>query len=134
MRIVPVSNKALEPADTDGFALDAADALALALGFLGAYTAADCGESGGLADDLICAFKIAFLDLGDEFGDMDIYGAAAYAGHILAVEAAECFVKCHFLGIADGDFVEIMGPDLRILAGHGVLFKTHVRHITLPPS
>ena len=85
MRIVPVSNKALEPADTDGFALDAADALALALGFLGAYTAADCGESGGLADDLICAFKIAGFDLLDELRNMYIYGATLNTGLILTV-------------------------------------------------
>ena len=42
--IVPVGNESFKPADADGFALDAAYALGFALGFLGAYPAANSGE------------------------------------------------------------------------------------------
>src|SRR5699024_10372558 len=44
---VPVGNEPLQPADADGFALDAADALALALGFLRADTTADGRQRAG---------------------------------------------------------------------------------------
>ena len=41
---VPVGHKALQTADANGLALDAADALALALALLRADTAADGGQ------------------------------------------------------------------------------------------
>ena len=46
--VVPVSNESLKTSDTYALALDAANALGLTLGLLGAYTAANCGERGGL--------------------------------------------------------------------------------------
>ena len=66
---VVVGDKALETADTDALALDAANALTLALLLLRANTAADSRQGVGGGDDLICCVKVALCDLGDEFGD-----------------------------------------------------------------
>ncbi len=71
--VVPVGDKALEAADADGLALDAAHALALALLLLRADTAADGGQ-GVLVDDLIAPSKSPSGDLGDEFGMRTLNG------------------------------------------------------------
>ena len=82
---VPVSHKALQAANADGFALDAAHALALALVLLRADAAADGGQGRGLVNDLIGALIVLFGDLLDEFGDLDLHRAAGDAGMVLAV-------------------------------------------------
>ena len=63
---VPVGNKALETADTNSLALDAADALALALMLLRADTAADGGQRAGLRNDVVGGLKVALGDVLDE--------------------------------------------------------------------
>ena len=83
--IVPVGDKALEAADADGLALDAAHALRFALRLLRADAAADGGQGGGLMNDLIGALIVLFGDLLDEFGDLDLHRAAGDAGMVLAV-------------------------------------------------
>ncbi len=130
---VPVSDESLKTADSYGLAFDSADALGFALCLLRAYTSADCGEGRSLVDDLICTLEISLFDLIDEFGDMYIDRAAGHAGHILAVQAALRLIKSDLFAVADGNFVEVVGTDQRILRGHRVLGKTHVRHIILPP-
>ena len=77
---VPVRNKALQTADADGFALDAADALALALMLLRADTAADGGQRTGLGNHVIGGLKIALGDVLDEAGNIDLNRAAAAGG------------------------------------------------------
>ena len=125
---VVVGNKTLEAADADALALDAAHALALALLFLGADTAADCGQRVGGGDDLICCVKVALCDLGDEFGDAYRNGAAGAAGHIVAVEAALCLVHCHLGSVAESDLVKVAGADYGILLGHRVFIHSHISH------
>ena len=83
--IVPVGDKALEAADADRLALDAADALRFALRLLRADAAADGGQGRGLMNDLIGALVVLFGDLLDEFGDLDLHRAAGNAGMVLAV-------------------------------------------------
>ena len=34
----------------------------------------------------------------------------------------------------EGDLFKIAGPDHGVLVGHGVLVRTHIRHLTLPPA
>ena len=133
MRIVPVGGEALQPADTDGFALDAAHALAFALAFLGAYPAAHSGQGGGLGDHLISTLKIPCCHFLDEFGNMDAHGAARHAGMVFAVQAALGFVYGRFGGVAQGYFLEILIANLRGLGRHGVLLHRHVGHVTSPP-
>ena len=78
-------HKALEAADADGLALDAAHALRFALRLLRADAAADGGQGRGLMNDLIGALIVLFGDLLDEFGDLDLHRAAGDAGMVLAV-------------------------------------------------
>ena len=132
--VVPVGDKAFETADADRLTLDAADALALALRLLRADTAADGGQRGGLVDDLIGALVVLLGDLLDELGDLHLHGAAGDTGMILAVEAAGGFVKRLLLGVAEGDLQEVFVADVGVLRGHLVLFQTHIRHLTGPPS
>ena len=128
--VVPVGHKPLQAADADGLALDAPDALALALGLLGADAAADGREGAVLGHDLIGGLKVALGHLGDEIGDVDLHRAAGDAGHVLAVEAALGLVNGLLPGVAQGDLLEIARADHGGLVGHGVLLQTHVRHLT----
>lgn len=43
-------------------------------------------------DDLISGFEIAFGDLSDEIGNMDLYGTSSDARVIFTAEAAFCFI------------------------------------------
>ena len=133
MSVMPIGNKAFKSADADGFAFDAANALAFALEFLRTYPAADCGQRGGLLNDLICALEIVLANLCDKLGDMDVDRAAADAGHLRAVETAERLVKRGLFGIAGCNLVKVVCAYFGCLGGHFVLFGAHVRHIILPP-
>ena len=73
-----------------------------------AYTAANCGKRRGLGNDLVSALKVAFLDLTDEFGNMDLNGAAVNARHMLAVKAAVSLVYSGLLGITESNLAEVM--------------------------
>ena len=66
---VPVGNKALQAANADGLALDAADALAFTLVLLRADTAADGGQRAGLRNDVVGGLKVALGDVLDEAGN-----------------------------------------------------------------
>ena len=130
---VPVGNKALQTSDGDRLALDAADAFALALALLGADTAGEGGKSVGGGDDLIGRLEIALSDLGDEFGDTDIDGAAADAQGLFAVQAALCLVDGHFLSVAERNFLKILIAYIGLLLRHGSLCHLHIRHLRFLP-
>ena len=96
VRVVPVCDEAFQPAYAHGLALDAAHALCLALRLLRAHPAAYRGKGTRLLYDLIRLFESAFGDFRDKLRDADLYGAAAYAGHVFAVQAALCLVDRRF--------------------------------------
>ena len=102
---VPISDKALQAANADGLALDAADALAFALVLLRADTAADGGQRAGLGNHVVGGLKVALGDVLDEAGNINFNGAAAAAGVVLALQAAFGLVHGHLLGVAKGDFL-----------------------------
>ena len=134
--VVPVSNKALQTANANGFALDAANTLGLTLSLLGANTAANCGQRGGLIDDLVSALEVAFLDLADELRNMDLNGAAVNTRHSLAVQAAVGLVNGGLLGVAQSDLIKVMCTHQGILGGHYITGRSHIClcHFTVPPS
>ena len=125
---VVVGDKALEAADADALALNAANALTLALFLLRANTAADSRQGVGGGDDLISCVKVALCDLGDKLGDAYRNGAAGAAGHVVAVKAALCLVHCHLGSVAESDLVKVAGADYGILLGHRVFIHSHVSH------
>ena len=131
--IVVVGNKPFQTPDADRLALDAADTFALALALLGADPSADGGEGRGKADDLVGALKIPFGDLFDEIGDLDVHRAAGDTGHIFAVKTALRLVDRHLGGIAQRHLVEVVVADVRVLGGHRVFGRSHIRHISGPP-
>ena len=90
---MPIRHETLQSANAHGLALDTSDALGFALFFLRTYTAADGGEAGGFADDLISGFKVPLPDLLNEGGDVDVHGTARHTGGILAVETPSGLVK-----------------------------------------
>ena len=130
---VPVGDKALETADGDRLALDAADALGLALRFLRADTAGQSRQRVGGGNDLICGGKIALRDLCDKVRDLDVDRAAADAERLLAVQAALCLFHGHFRRVAEGNFLKIMITDVRILLRHRSLGHLHIRHFRILP-
>ena len=129
---VPVGDEALQAADRDRLALDAADALALALGFLRADAAGQRGQRVGRGHDLISSGEVALCDLGNKFRDADIDRAAFDTQRLLAVQAALCFLDGHLGSIAKGNFLEVLISNVRLLFGHGSLCHRHIRHGILP--
>ena len=117
---MPIGNKAFEATDGDGFALDAAHAFALALVFLRADAAADGRQAGRLMDDPVSGFKIAFGDLSDKFGDMDLDGTSADTRVVFAIQAAFGFIDGLFGGIAKGDLFEVFIAHVRCLGRHRI--------------
>ena len=132
--IVPVGNKPLQAANAYALMLDATDALALALGLLGADASADGGQGAVLGNNLVGGLKVALRYLGNELGDTNLHRTAGDTGHVLAVEAALGLVDSLLLGVAKGHLLEVARTDDRVLMGHGILIRTHIRHITLPPA
>ena len=130
---VPVGNEPLQTADGHRLTLDAPDALALALGLLGTHTAGKSRQGVGGGDDFVSGLEIPLTNLGDELRDAHVDRAALHALGVLAVQAAASFLNGHFLGIAQGDFLEIPGTNQRFLLGHGNFLQRHISHFPVPP-
>ncbi len=133
MGIVPIRHETLQTADPHRLVLDAADTVHLALGLLRADTAAYGRQRAGLMDHLIGAFIVALGDLLDEIGDLYVYRAAGHAGTVLTVEAAGGFIQRLFLGVAQRHFQEVFVAYIGVLRGHLILFRAHIRHVSVPP-
>ena len=123
---VIVRHKALKTADADSLALQAADALGLALLLLRTHTTADRRQRVGAGDDVIGRVKIAVADLLEEAGNLHANRAAGAAGAVFAVQAAGGFLHRGLCIISKSNFVEIPGADNRILLGHFVLCHAHI--------
>ena len=89
---IPVSSKSFQTTDCNRLTFDAADTFCFTLGFLWAYTTANCRQSAGLFDCRASIGKFALSDQADEFRDLYVDRAAAYTRHMFAVEAALCFL------------------------------------------
>ena len=124
----PVGDEALQTADADRLALDAAHALAFALLLLRADTAADGGQGAVFENLLIRALEVLLADQGDEIGDLDVDRAARHARGVLAVQTAGGLVERELHGVAEGDLVKVFIADSRFLFGNRVLFRRHIRH------
>src|SRR3989304_4225188 len=84
----PVGHVTLEGADGDGLALDAAQALALALRLLGADTAGDAGQRVVVEQGFRGAAEIPFRDQVDERRGVHPHRAPVDAHRVLALQAA----------------------------------------------
>ena len=120
--------EALQTADADGLALDAAHALALALLLLRADAAADGGQGAVLEDLVVSALEVLLTDAGDELRDLDIDRAAGHAGRARAIQAAVGLIDRHLDGVAKRDFFKILIADVRVLLRDRILFGRHIRH------
>ncbi len=136
MFAMPVGDEALQTADTDGLALDAAHALGLALSLLRADATAHGGQRGLPVQHLERALDILVGDALNKGRNVDAHGAGADAGLVLAVQAAARFFDGHLVGIASGDFLENLVAIIGIQRGHGALFEAHIllSHVIQPPS
>ncbi len=128
MGIVPVGNKPLQPADGHRFTLFAPDAIFLALAFLRADTAADCGQCGSMGNDLIGLLKVALGNLGNKLRNMYHNRTAGHAGLRFAVQAALCLIQCLLLRVSQRHLVKVFIADIGVLRGHGILGQRHIRH------
>ena len=126
MLAVPVGHEALQAADAHRLAPHAAHVLGFVLGLLRAHAAAHGGQRGGAVDHLKRALDVLVGQLGDELGDVDLHGALADAGLVLAVQAAARLLDGHFIGIAGGHLLEHLVAVVRIEGRHGALFQAHV--------
>ena len=98
---LPISGKAFEITDSHGWLLHfQPNALALALLFLWAHTAANGRERTCLLQCGCSVGKVSAFNIFDEFWNVDTYGAARHALWIVAVEAASGFSHRLLLGDA----------------------------------
>ena len=124
----------LQAADGHGLALFAPDALAFALAFLRADTAADGRQGVGIVNDLIGFIEVAFLHLGDKFRDPHIDGTAADARLFFTAHTAPRFFHGHFGGVAQSHFRKILIAHIRSLLRHFYFFRRFVVcHDSAPP-
>ncbi|MPN13301.1 hypothetical protein SDC9_160622 [bioreactor metagenome] len=133
MRHGVVRDEALQPADADRFALDAAHAPFLALRLLRADTSADGGQGIGRANDVVGLQKLALNHQLNELRNADVDGATLHARLSLAVEAARRFVDGHRLVVALGHLFEIAVANVWVLLARGQLRQSHIRHVQFPP-
>ena len=130
-----IGTEPLQTADGHRLALFASDALSFALAFLRADTAADGRQGVGIVNDLIGFIEVAFLHLGDEFGDPHIDGTAADAGLFFASHTAGSFFHRHFGGVAQSHFLKIPIAHIRSLLRHFYFFRRFVIcHHSAPPK
>ena len=113
--VVPVGDKALQSADADRVALDAAHADLFALVLLRTYPAADSRQIACIGNDVISSVVVALDDLLNKIGDLNVYRTAAHAGTVLAVEAARRLLLCHLLGVALRHLQKVVRTHLGIL-------------------
>ena len=121
-----VRREALQAADGDRLALDADDALDLALLLLGADAPADGAEGGALLDDAGSALGVVPDDLHEEGRDVNAHGAAVDAGGVLAHDAAGGFELGLLGGEPQAHLVEVAHPQLGRLAGHLLAGDLHL--------
>ncbi len=124
----PVGHKALNAADGHRLPLDAPDALALALGLLGADTAGDGRQGVGVGQELIGGGQVALGHLAHKLRDGDAHGAAADTGFVLAVETPLCLVLSLLQGVAQGYLLKVAVAHIGVLLRHGGLVHLHVSH------
>ncbi|CDB30446.1 unknown [Firmicutes bacterium CAG:137] len=125
---VPVRHKPLQAANGHGFALDAPNALAFALALLGADPAGQGGQGVGRGDDFVGGLEVALSDLGDEFGNAHVDGAALHALGLLAAQAAAGLFHGLLGGVAQGHLFKVPGADLGVLLRHGGFSQSHICH------
>ncbi|OPZ20292.1 MAG: hypothetical protein BWZ10_00699 [candidate division BRC1 bacterium ADurb.BinA364] len=130
-----IGSEPLQPADRHRLILDADDTLALALLLLGADSPAD-GRQRVLLLNFARRFEeLAFLDQGDEAGNVDIDRTARDAVRLFTKQAAAGFELRRLGRIAVRHLVEIIYPILGRLFQHrlaGGLLA--FRHFCLKPS
>ena len=115
MLVMVICCKSFKTSDTYGVALDSSYTLAFALCLLGTYSSADCRKGAGLGNHSVSFLKLALCYLLDKSRDIDIYGAACHAGHILTAETSLCFVYSDLLCISQSDLQKILVSYIRLL-------------------
>src|SRR3970040_1792789 len=121
----PVGHVTLEGADGDGLALDAAQALALALRLLGADTAGDAGQRVVVEQGFRGAAEIPFRDQVDEARDVHPHRAPVDAHRVLALQAAFRLRRGQQVRVAEVDLLEVRRAHIRHPFGHGVAVDGH---------
>ena len=118
---VPIRYETLQSAYGNRLALDSANALSFALGFLRAYTSAHCRQGVGGSDYFIGTGKISLGHLCDEFRNAYVYRTSCHARFVFTIEAALRFVYRHLFGISQSYFLKILISDIRFLRRHRCL-------------
>ncbi len=107
---IVIRHEALEPADADRLALDAAHAKLLTLLFLRAYPPAYSGHQVGFVDLFGGADKVALFDEGNKIRYRNAHRAAFHARSMLAVQAAVRLVYRVFARVAKRDLRKVRVP------------------------
>ena len=114
----PVADIALEVANRHRQAFVAADALDLALRFLGANAAGDRGQGVIVEQAVRRVGQVALGEQLEEARDVDAHRAAGYAFGVLALKAALGFEQGDLRGQTEVDFVEVGVADQGVLLRH----------------
>ena len=123
-----VCYKTFQATNGNRFALNTKHALTFALVFLGANATTNCGQAIFAFQDFDCFCKIFFSNCFDELGNFYIYRTTFNATRFRAVQAALCFVNCHFFGVAKSYFFKVFITDISRLFRHGISHSsTHLQ-------
>ncbi len=114
-----VRREPFQAADGDRLSFFGQNADDLALIFLGTDAAADGGQEVPFLDLVNGPDEIPVPDELDECRDVDIDGTARDAGGFLAVQAPGGFAHRLVPRVSEGDFLEVLHPELGVLFGHG---------------
>ncbi|KJU81724.1 hypothetical protein MBAV_006090 [Candidatus Magnetobacterium bavaricum] len=114
-----VANKSLQVADCDGLELLAHHAVGLTLEFLRAHPSADRRKQVGLRDQAVGATVIPPRYKVYKPPDVDPHGTPTGTSRLGALHTPVGLLQGQCLVVADGDLIEILGPDVRILVLRG---------------
>ena len=121
---MPVTYETLDASDCHRLSFDAMYTAAFALILVRADTAADRCQCADRADDLVCCFKITLSNLGDEFRNAHLCGAALHHARFFpAFQAAHSLTDGHILCVTLGNLFEVAYTNLGRLLRHRIFFS-----------
>ena len=123
----PIRYKTFQFSDGNRLSLDSSDAFAFALTLLRAYAAANRWKRAGFADNFRRPFKLSFIHLLNEGGNVNQNGTTLDALRVFTVETSGRFRFGLLLLIAQTDLLEIGRSDFRILLSDRY-FSHHIHY------
>ena len=123
-----VSYETFQTTNSNRFAFDTKHTFTFALVFLRANATANCRQAILAFQDFNCFSEVFFSNCFDKFRNFYVYRTAFYTTRFRAVQAALCFIHCHFFSITKSYFFKVFITDISRLFRHGISHSsTHLQ-------